>query len=182
MITLAPELADANPGLERILSNLDLIDASWRQIVRDDFAYFRQHIRPGMLWGFWNEVVATELTEFYKDFVAGKRPKITGVSPTVSRILSKRRPRPSVRLMAVVAGIVVSFLNLRHIPHNAGCGRINGSLMPQGEEPEVFCRPTVPAAHCDYRTRVEASIDAPSSRTIQIRRCLQSCLKTSPDA
>ena len=41
MITLAPELADANPGLEHILSNLDLIDASWRQIVRDDFAYFR---------------------------------------------------------------------------------------------------------------------------------------------
>ena len=36
MITLAPELADANPGLEHILSNLDLIDASWRQIVRDD--------------------------------------------------------------------------------------------------------------------------------------------------
>jgi hypothetical protein len=74
MITLAPELADANPGLEHILSNLDLIGASWRQIVRDDFAYFRQHIRPGMLWGFWNEVVAIELTEFYKDFVAGKRP------------------------------------------------------------------------------------------------------------
>jgi predicted phage terminase large subunit-like protein len=81
MITLAPELADANPGLEHILSNLDLIDASWRQIVRDDFAYFRQHIRPGMLWGFWNEVVAIELTEFYKDFVAGKRPKIVICTP-----------------------------------------------------------------------------------------------------
>jgi hypothetical protein len=81
MITLAPELADANPGLEHILSNLDLIGASWRQIVRDDFAYFRQHIRPGMLWGFWNEVVAIELTEFYKDFVAGKRPKIVICTP-----------------------------------------------------------------------------------------------------
>ena len=67
MITLAPELADANPGLEHILSNIDFIDAGWRQIVRDDFGYFRQHIRAGMLWGFWNEVVATELTEFYKD-------------------------------------------------------------------------------------------------------------------
>ena len=29
-----------------------------------------------MLRGFWNEVVATELTEFYNDFVDGKRPKI----------------------------------------------------------------------------------------------------------
>ena len=60
MITLAPEFVDANPGLEHILSNIDFIDAGWRQIVRDDFGYFRQHIRPGMLWGFWNEVVATE--------------------------------------------------------------------------------------------------------------------------
>ena len=32
-------------------------------------------------WGWWNEVVATELTEFYQDFVAGKRPKVVICTP-----------------------------------------------------------------------------------------------------
>jgi len=47
----------------------------WKLKFRQDFGYFRQRIRPGMLWGWWNEVIATELAQFYKDFVAGKRPK-----------------------------------------------------------------------------------------------------------
>jgi hypothetical protein len=59
---LAPELAEADPDLARVVDILPLYNASYRQIVRDDFGYFRQHIRPGMLWGFWNEVVATERT------------------------------------------------------------------------------------------------------------------------
>jgi hypothetical protein len=81
MIALDPEIAAANPGLLPFLANIDLIDAGWRQIVRDDFGYFRQHMRPTMMWGFWNEVVAAELTEFYNDFVAGKRPKIVICTP-----------------------------------------------------------------------------------------------------
>ena len=36
--------------------------------------------------------------------------RIAGVSPTVSRMLSKRRPRPAVVLMGVAGGIVISCL------------------------------------------------------------------------
>ena len=31
--------------------------------------------------GWWNEVIATELAQFYKDFVAGKRPKMAICTP-----------------------------------------------------------------------------------------------------
>jgi hypothetical protein len=27
----------------------------WKLKFRQDFGYFRQRIRPGMLWGWWNE-------------------------------------------------------------------------------------------------------------------------------
>jgi hypothetical protein len=53
----------------------------WKLKFRQDFGYFRQRIRPGMLWGWWNEVIATELAQFYKDFVAGKRPKMAICTP-----------------------------------------------------------------------------------------------------
>jgi hypothetical protein len=59
--------------------------------------------------------------------------------------------------MAVVAGIVVSFLTCHTSGTMPDVAVYNGSLMPQGEEPEV-CR--LPAAHCDSRTRVETSINA----------------------
>jgi hypothetical protein len=36
MITLAPEVADANPDLLPFLTNIDLIDAGWRQVARED--------------------------------------------------------------------------------------------------------------------------------------------------
>ena len=67
--------------VQQIVACADVYDQSYRQTMHDDFGYFRQHIRPHMLWGFWNEVVAAELTEFYKDFVAGKRPKIVICTP-----------------------------------------------------------------------------------------------------
>jgi hypothetical protein len=80
-ITLAPELVREHPDLVRVFAHRSLYDARYRQRIRDDFGFFRQHIRPSMLWGWWNEVVATELTEFYKDFVAGKRPKLAICTP-----------------------------------------------------------------------------------------------------
>jgi hypothetical protein len=64
-LRLRLKLVEAEPGLARVIATLPLYNASYRQTMRDDFGYFRQHMRPGMLWGFWNEVVATELTEFY---------------------------------------------------------------------------------------------------------------------
>jgi hypothetical protein len=80
-ITLAPEFVREHPDLVRVFAHRSLYDARYRQRIRDDFGFFRQHIRPSMLWGWWNEVVATELTEFYKDFVAGKRPKLAICTP-----------------------------------------------------------------------------------------------------
>ena len=61
--------------VHQVLANLNFYDWRYRHLIRDDFGFFRQHVRPTMLWGWWNEVVATELTEFYQDFVAGKRPR-----------------------------------------------------------------------------------------------------------
>jgi hypothetical protein len=80
-VTLAPELVRDHPDLVRVLANRDRYDAAYRRRMRKDFGFFRQHIRPRMQWGWWNEVIATELTEFYKDFVAGKRPKLAICSP-----------------------------------------------------------------------------------------------------
>jgi predicted phage terminase large subunit-like protein len=80
-ITLAPELVREHPDLVRVFANRDLYGTRYQQRIRDDFGFFRQHIRPRMLWGWWIEVVATELTEFYGDFVAGKRPKLAICTP-----------------------------------------------------------------------------------------------------
>src|SRR6202021_202700 len=54
--------------------------------------------------------------------------RITGVSPTVSRTLSKRRRRPGVVLMAVAAGIFVLLSDRRYIRRDAGCGRISSMI------------------------------------------------------
>jgi hypothetical protein len=68
-------------NVQQVLANLNFYDWRYRHLIRDDFGFFRQHVRPTMLWGWWNEVVATELTEFYQDFVAGKRPKVVICTP-----------------------------------------------------------------------------------------------------
>jgi len=49
--------------------------------ARENFARFRQYMRPNMMWGWWNQVVADELQLFYEDFRAGKRPKLALMSP-----------------------------------------------------------------------------------------------------
>jgi predicted phage terminase large subunit-like protein len=65
----------------QILEHGDLYSEAWKLRCRHDFGYFRQRIRPGMLWGWWNEVIATELAQFYRDFIAGKRPKMAICTP-----------------------------------------------------------------------------------------------------
>ena len=41
-----------------------------------------QELRYGtMLWGWWVELVAVELQQFYQDFVAGRRPRLALMAP-----------------------------------------------------------------------------------------------------
>jgi predicted phage terminase large subunit-like protein len=50
--------------------------------ARENFYAFRRMLpRPGLLWGWWMEVVALELQRFYEEFVAGKRPKLALMAP-----------------------------------------------------------------------------------------------------
>jgi hypothetical protein len=49
--------------------------------ARDDFYAFRRMVRPGIIWGWWIEVLAWELQRFYEDFVAGKRPRLALMAP-----------------------------------------------------------------------------------------------------
>jgi hypothetical protein len=67
--------------LARVFANRGRYDRVYRERMRKNFGFYRQHIRPRMLWGWWNQVVATELTGFYNDFVARKRPKLAICSP-----------------------------------------------------------------------------------------------------
>ena len=51
--------------------------------ARESFWAFRKNLRYGMmmLWGWWVELVAVELQQFYQDFVAGRRPKLALMAP-----------------------------------------------------------------------------------------------------
>ena len=49
--------------------------------ARNDFATFRQLMRPNMLWGWWIEEVARELQRFYRDLTEGRRPKLALMAP-----------------------------------------------------------------------------------------------------
>jgi predicted phage terminase large subunit-like protein len=54
---------------------------SYRAEARENFAVFRRHIRPDMLWGWWTEEVAQELQRFYRDLTEGRRPKLALLAP-----------------------------------------------------------------------------------------------------
>ena len=45
-------------------------------LARDDFGLFRQLIHPDILWGWWPDEVARELTRFYRELREGRRPKL----------------------------------------------------------------------------------------------------------
>ena len=51
--------------------------------AREWFWAFRKNLRYGtmMLWGWWVELVAVELQQFYQDFVAGRRPRLALMAP-----------------------------------------------------------------------------------------------------
>jgi hypothetical protein len=44
--------------------------------ARNTFSVFRRIVRPEMLWGPFVNDLTVELSKFYKDFTAGKRPKL----------------------------------------------------------------------------------------------------------
>ena len=54
---------------------------SYHALARNDFAFFRQLIHPEMLWGWWTDEVARELTRFYRDLIEGRRPKLALMAP-----------------------------------------------------------------------------------------------------
>jgi hypothetical protein len=50
--------------------------------ARESFWAFRKNLRyETMLWGWWVELVAVELQQFYQDFVAGRRPQLALMAP-----------------------------------------------------------------------------------------------------
>jgi len=50
--------------------------------ARESFWAFRKNLRYGtMLSGWWVELVAVELQQFYQDFVAGRRPRLALMAP-----------------------------------------------------------------------------------------------------
>ena len=59
----------------------DLYFAEYHGERRENFALFRQHIRPKMKWGWWLADAANHLQQFYADLVAGKRPKLCLQAP-----------------------------------------------------------------------------------------------------
>ena len=42
--------------------------------ARATFWAFRRYMRPDMAWGWWLELIAVELQQFYQDFVDGQAP------------------------------------------------------------------------------------------------------------
>jgi hypothetical protein len=70
--------------------------------ARNDFAYFRQMLRPGMLKSWWTDEIARAMEKFYYDLTAGKRPMLQSVlhrstanhgrQPTSSRGSQARTP------------------------------------------------------------------------------------------
>lgn len=50
-------------------------------LARNDFGLFRQLIHPDMFWSWWTDEVARELHRFYRDFMAGRRPKLVLMAP-----------------------------------------------------------------------------------------------------
>jgi hypothetical protein len=60
---------------------LDAVTAKYVFAARDDFAYFRCLMRPGMITSWWTREIARAMQKFYDDLIAGKRPMLAIGSP-----------------------------------------------------------------------------------------------------
>lgn len=74
-------LPDAPPRVIRPLLPVELVEAEALAHRRENFALFRRYIRPKMLWDWWLQDAANHLQQFYRDLVAGKRPKLCLQAP-----------------------------------------------------------------------------------------------------
>src|ERR1700738_5038300 len=60
---------------------LNAVAASYAIEARNNFAYFRQLMRPGMITSWWTREIARAMQQFYEDLIAGKRPMLAVGSP-----------------------------------------------------------------------------------------------------
>lgn len=60
--------------LPKSIDEIDLIEQYWQAKAREDFWAFRQYMHPKMKIGWWQREISQELTNFYYEFTAGKRP------------------------------------------------------------------------------------------------------------
>jgi len=54
---------------------------SWYAAAREDFWTFRCMVRPRLIPGWWQNVVADQLTHFWHELKAGRRPKLVLGAP-----------------------------------------------------------------------------------------------------
>jgi predicted phage terminase large subunit-like protein len=59
----------------------DMYVATLYALALNDFGLFRQLLHPDILWDWWLEEVARELTRFAHDLIAGRRPKLALMAP-----------------------------------------------------------------------------------------------------
>jgi predicted phage terminase large subunit-like protein len=59
----------------------DIYERSWCALAKRDFWTFRRMMRPALLQGWWQQVVADNLTLFWRQFCDGKRPKLVLGAP-----------------------------------------------------------------------------------------------------
>lgn len=61
--------------------DVQLLEELAQARARESFLEFRRYIRPQLIIGWWVREVAQKLQRFYKDFVAGERPKLAVMAP-----------------------------------------------------------------------------------------------------
>lgn len=75
------QLATLTEPVKKVRSAVDLYEAEACGLCRENFALFRQYIRPTMLWDWWLADAANHLQKFYEDMLRGKRPKLCLQAP-----------------------------------------------------------------------------------------------------
>jgi hypothetical protein len=56
--------------------DIRVVADSWYAAAPEDFFIFRYLMRPSLLQALWQQDGAKHLMQFFKDFKAGKRPKL----------------------------------------------------------------------------------------------------------
>jgi hypothetical protein len=63
------------------LSSVKLGEEAGTDLARKRFYAFRQLMRPDMHWNWWTREVSDHLEQFYRDMLAGKRPRLALMAP-----------------------------------------------------------------------------------------------------